>query len=292
MEPSLNALVPSALPQSSSALKDYARVAAIIDLLARRPARPPSLDDLAGHVGLSVFHFQRLFKRWAGVSPKQFMGYISLARAKVALERSASMLDAALDAGLSGPSRLHDLFLSVEAMTPGAYKAQGADLVIRYGVGATPFGQALILTTDKGICGVDFFTHSAAGALNEARARWPLSRVVRDQAAISAIADRMFGDGRQKSMPLLLRGTNFQVQVWSALLRVPPGTIVSYGGLGRAIGRPEAGRAVGTAVAANTLGYLVPCHRVLRSTGLFKNYRWGAVRRLAMLGWEAARTPG
>ncbi|MHB1204449.1 MAG: methylated-DNA--[protein]-cysteine S-methyltransferase [Rhodospirillaceae bacterium] len=270
--------------------KDYSRIAAAIDTMvaaASKSGPAPSLAKLAEQANLSPFHFQRMFKRWAGVSPKQFASYLTLEQAKATLEQSASVLGTAFDVGLSGSSRLHDLFVAVEAMTPGEYKAQGRDLVIRHGVHETPFGPALILVTDRGVCGFDFIGGNEAAALKTARARWPLSCFVPDHAATAAVAANMFSTSGD--MRLLLRGTNFQIQVWSALLRIPPAGISTYGAIAKAIGKPKAVRAVGSALAANPVGYLVPCHRVLRSTGLFKTYRWGATRRHAMLAWEAAR---
>lgn len=271
---------------------DYARVEAAIAHILLRPEMPPSLEDLAKRAGLSAFHFQRLFKRWAGVSPKQFSSYLSVEYAKTALESASPVLEAALETGLSGSSRLHDLFVSVEAMTPGEYKAQGRDLEIRYGAVDTPFGRGLILTTPRGVCGIDFTDGDDKAALDRARLNWPLSRFEPDAVGARELAARIFdkqtASGPSRP-PLLLRGTNFQLQVWSALLRVPEGHIISYGDIAKAIGKPAAARAVGTALATNTLAYVVPCHRVLRATGLFKSYRWGAARRWAMLGWEAAQ---
>ena len=272
--------------------KDYGRIAAAIETMVAAVSKgeaAPSLARLAGQANLSPFHFQRMFKRWAGVSPKQFAAYLTLEHAKTTLEQSTSVLGTAFDVGLSGSSRLHDLFVAVEGMTPGEYKSQGRDLVIRHGVQDTPFGPALILVTDRGVCGFDFITGTEARALKQARARWPLSRFVADPDGTATVAANMFG--ATDDLRLLLRGTNFQIQVWSALLRIPPAAIASYGAVAKAVGKPKAVRAVGSALAANPVGYLVPCHRVLRSTGLFKSYRWGAVRRRAMLAWEAARQP-
>ncbi len=280
------------MPRSIDAT-DYRRISRAIETMVAAVSdggTPPGLAELAAQAGLSPFHFQRLFKRWAGVSPKQFARFLTLEHAKTTLEQSASVLNAAFDVGLSGGSRLHDLFVAVEAMTPGEYKAQGRDLVIRHGVQDTPFGPALILVTDRGVCGFDFLAGSAARALKEARARWPLSRFVADDKATAAVAAKMFSRNARRSgdVRLLLRGTNFQLQVWAALLRIPPANISTYGAIAAAIGKPTSARAVGTALAANPIGYLVPCHRVLRATGMFKSYRWGATRRHAMLAWEAA----
>jgi AraC family transcriptional regulator of adaptative response/methylated-DNA-[protein]-cysteine methyltransferase len=267
--------------------RDYDRVAKSIAFIMDQHHRQPPLDEVAAHVNLSPFHFQRLFKRWAGVSPKQFAGFLTVEYAKTVLEKSATVLSTSFDAGLSGASRLHDAFVSVEAMTPGDYKAQGRDLVIRYGVHETRFGRALILVTDRGICGLEF-TEDEAAALEAARTRWPLSKFVHDHARTAAIAAGL-GQPLAAKERLLLKGTNFQVQVWQALLRVPAGAIVTYGDIAREVCTIKATRAVGTALGQNTIGYLVPCHRVLRNTGLFTTYRWGATRRRAMLAWEASQ---
>jgi AraC family transcriptional regulator of adaptative response/methylated-DNA-[protein]-cysteine methyltransferase len=269
--------------------RDYVRIAKAIDFIIAARPRHPSLEEVAGHVRLSPFHLQRLFKRWAGVSPKQFMSYLTLEHAKDVMRGTASVLDTTYEVGLSGPSRLHDLFVTHQAMTPGEYKAQGRDLVIAYGFHDTPFGRALILTTPRGVCGLDFIDGGDASALKTAKQEWPLSRFVEDQSATAVIAKKLFsGSRRGKPLNLLLKGTNFQVQVWAALMRVPSGAIVSYGDVAAAIGQPKASRAVGEALAHNPVAYLVPCHRVLRSTGLFKTYKWSPVRRHALLAWEAA----
>jgi AraC family transcriptional regulator of adaptative response/methylated-DNA-[protein]-cysteine methyltransferase len=274
--------------ETPNADRDYRRIAkAIAFIVAARP-RQPSLEELAAEVDLSSFHLQRLFKRWAGVSPKQLAGYLALEHAKAVMRASASVLDAAFETGLSGPSRLHDLFVTFQAMTPGEYRAQGRDLEIRHGVCATPFGRALILTTDRGVCGVEFVDEDDSTALAVLRGEWPHSRWVADQATVEATARNMFSTGEGRATHLLLRGTNFQIQVWAALMRLPEASIVSYGDIARFIGRPSAGRAVGAAVARNPIAYLVPCHRVLRANGLFKHYKWGADRRHAILAWEAA----
>jgi AraC family transcriptional regulator of adaptative response/methylated-DNA-[protein]-cysteine methyltransferase len=283
------------VPQSARAAdgsRDYLRIAKAIDFIVAQRPRHPALDELAAHVGLSPFHLQRLFKRWAGVSPKQFMGYLTLDHAKTVMRASASVLDATYEVGLSGPSRLHDLFVTYQAMTPGEYRAEGRALEIRYGVHDTPFGRALILTTARGVCGLDFIDGTEAAALAAARAEWPLSRLVADQDGTAAVIARVFGAANRKPLQLLLKGTNFQVQVWAALMRVPPGAIVSYGDVAAAIGQPGAARAVGEALAHNPVAYVVPCHRVLRATGLFKAYKWTPTRRHALLGWEAARRDG
>lgn len=270
----------------TDAARDYTRVRDAIAYVLERHEDQPSLDAIAARVGLSSFHFQRLFTRWAGVSPKRFLSYVTVEHAKARLEKSASVLEAALASGLSGPSRLHDMMVSVEAITPGEYKAQGSDLEIRYGVAPTPYGDALFLVSARGLCGLDFIDDDLSDLMRSARDRWPLSRFVDDSAAARTAAGQVFSEAAPVS--LLLKGTPWQTQVWTALLRIPAGTIASYGQVAEAVCSRRASRAVGTAVAANHIGYVIPCHRVLRSTGLFKRHRWGAPRRWAMLAKEAS----
>lgn len=276
---------PHSLESQASLARDYDLVERAIEFLVANQAEQPSLDDVAEQVGLSPFHAQRLFKRWAGVSPKRFLSYLTVEHAKQRLEQSASVLDAAYDAGLSGSSRLHDLMISAEAMTPGEYKAKGSDLTIRFGMAPTPYGDAVFLISDRGLCGLEFVGADVETLLKEAKERWPLSRFVEDQPATLDMGAKVFG--RQEEISILMKGTEWQLQVWSALLRVPEGSIVSYGQIAEAVCTRKASRAVGAAVAANHIGYVVPCHRVLRATGLFKHYRWGASRRWAMLANEA-----
>ncbi|MBT4740708.1 MAG: methylated-DNA--[protein]-cysteine S-methyltransferase, partial [Rhodospirillaceae bacterium] len=248
--------------QSADAARDYARVERAIDFLISNRESQPSLDAVAEHVGLSAFHVQRLFTRWAGISPKKFLSYLTIEHAKQRLEQSESVLDAAYDAGLSGSSRLHDLMVSAEAMTPGEYKAMGSDLTIRHGVAPTPYGEALFLVSDRGLCGLEFIDAAPDVLLTEAKERWPLSQFVEDQSTAQTTTRTVFGTG--EAIPILMKGTPWQLQVWSALLRIPTGSIVSYGQIADLVCTRQASRAVGTAVAANHIGYVVPCHRVLR----------------------------
>jgi AraC family transcriptional regulator, regulatory protein of adaptative response / methylated-DNA-[protein]-cysteine methyltransferase len=280
------------LEQDRAAMKsilDYRRIERAIRFLDAHVVDQPSLEDVAREIGLSPFHAQRLFTRWAGISPKRFLGLLTVGHAKVALQAGESVLDATYEVGLSGPSRLHDLFVTYEAMTPGKYKQQGSGLVIRYGVHPTPFGAALLLTTERGIAGLSFVDGAPQQAIDEARAAWPLSRLVEDRDATGALVARLFDGAGGAPTQLLLRGTNFQVKVWSALLRVPSGRVVSYLDLATALGQPGAVRAVGNALAHNPVGFVVPCHRVIRATGALGDYRWGTVRRRALLAWEAAQ---
>jgi AraC family transcriptional regulator of adaptative response/methylated-DNA-[protein]-cysteine methyltransferase len=271
---------------------DYRRIEQAIAYLEERALEQPSLDEVAEHVGLSSYHFQRLFKSWAGVSPKRFLQYLTIENAKKLLRESVSVLDTALDVGLSGPSRLHDLFVSVEAMTPGEFKAQGKDLLISYGFHATPFGECLLAVTSRGICSLAFVDpETRFVALDELQATWQEAILVEDQNAGKDSIKTIFGQTRdqtQTPIKVLLRGTNFQVKVWEALLRIPEGAVVSYGSLANAIGHQGAHRAVGTAAGHNPVGYLIPCHRVLRANGEIGGYHWGATRKKAILAREAA----
>lgn len=269
---------------------DYERIRHAIRFLEARRGEQPALAEVAAELGLSKHHFQRLFRRWAGVSPKRFVQYLTAAHAKRLLSAGASVLEASLESGLSAPSRLHDLLVTLDAVTPGEYKQRGRGVTIRYGCGATPFGPALVATTDRGVCGLSFLGPDDGGVhVDTLRERWPLARLELDAAPAAAVLERIFGPrDAPAQVRVLVRGTNFEVRVWEALLRVPPGAATSYGALAAAIGAPRAARAVGSAVARNPIGYLIPCHRVLRSTGAFGEYRWGAERKRAILAWEAA----
>jgi AraC family transcriptional regulator, regulatory protein of adaptative response / methylated-DNA-[protein]-cysteine methyltransferase len=245
---------------------------------------------MAAAAGMSPFHFQRVFKRWAGISPKRFLQYVTLAHAKRALAGDASVLDAALDSGLSGPSRLHDLFVSCTALTPGEFKALGERLAIRWGVHDVPLGRALIGTTERGVCWLAFIDDNEAAVIAEFEREWRGARLLRDDAGTAAVAARAFelAAPGAEPLPLLVRGTNFQVKVWEALLRIPFGRLVSYQTIARAIGQPRAVRAVGRAVGANNISWLIPCHRVILATGIIHNYRWGVRQKQILIGFEAA----
>ncbi len=286
----------SSIYHDSGGFRDYQRVAAALDYVDNRFQDQPSLAEIADSVGLSEYHFQRLFTRWVGVSPKKFLQHLTLECAKHSLEASASVLDAAYDAGLSGPGRLHDLFVTCEAVTPGEYKARGQGMTIRYGFHPSPFGECLLLVTDRGVCGLGFVDGAADRAANLAylSAGWRNARIVEDSVATHPYIARMFSEpgGSKAATPLrvLLRGTEFQLKVWRALLTIPPGKLTTYADIGRRLGYTgNAARAVGTANGANLVSYLVPCHRVIRKTGAIGGYRWGRERKLAMIGWEASR---
>lgn len=275
------------------AADDYGRIEQAIHHLEQNFQEQPSLRQIADHVGLSEFHFQRLFSRWAGTSPKRFLQFLTIQYAKKLLASSQSVLDAAYEAGLSSPSRLHDLFVTHEAITPGEFKQKGAGLTIQYGFHATPFGEAVIALTERGICGLSFVTDGKrANTLATLKASWPQANFIADDVATRPFINPIFqlDDAEERpSLPIYLKGTNFQVRVWQALLQLPAGTAVSYGTVAKMIGNPKAVRAIGTAVSHNPIGYLIPCHRVIQKAGGFGQYRWGNGRKKAILGWEAAR---
>ena len=280
--------------EATQRTRDYQRVERAMHFLHDHFREQPDLDDIAGAAHLSPFHFQRLFTRWAGISPNQFMRFLTVESAKRALERSESVLDATFDVGLSGPGRLHDLFVTYEGVTPGEYKAMGVGLEIAYGFHNGPFGAFLVATTERGICALEFVgERGRETALEAVRQRWPGARFVRRQKETEAVAAEVFDPTRfdsDRPLKLWFKGTNFQIRVWDALLRVPPGALTTYGAIAEAIGMPTAARAVGNAVGANPIGYLIPCHRVIRATAMADtNYRWGPARKLALIGWEAAQ---
>ena len=277
-----------------TAARDYARVEAAIRFLSDNYQDQPGLGQMSEAAGLSEAHFQKMFAKWAGLSPKRFVQYLTLEHAKRALETSQSVLDVSFDVGLSGPSRLHDLFVACEAMTPREYKAMGAGLEITYGFAPCPFGECLVGETDRGVCGISFVDGDRNAALDDLKRRWPGAKFLHDEnrAARTAVqVYAVYGDnkaGATSSVRLVLKGTNFQLRVWEALMRIPSGCVTSYDDLAKRVGKPGAARAVAGAVARNPLGPIVPCHRVIRSTGAITGYYWGPDRKRAILGWEAA----
>lgn len=276
-------------PGIASRCRDYQRMADTLDWLSRHFHEQPSLAEIASRAGASPYHFQRLFSRWVGLSPKKYVQFLTLERARACLDASDSVLGAAFAAGLSGPGRLHDLFVSIESVTPGEYKRGGAGLVIRHAVHDSPFGPCLLMHTERGICGLAFLDKGDDGrTLAEMAARWPNAHLVADAGPGAELAARVFSRPGTGDEPLtvLLHGTPFQIQVWQALLRIPSGTVASYQSLANYVGKPNASRAVGTASGANPISYLIPCHRVIRKSGALGGYRWGLGRKLAMLSQE------
>ena len=273
-------------------MNDYARVEKAIRYLKDHSIEQPDLRAVAQVAGVSEFHFQRLFSRWAGVSPKAMLKFLTAQRAKRLLrDARASVLDAALDAGLSGPGRLHDLLVTVDAVSPGEFKNYGAGMEIRYGFHDSPFGACLIGATARGVCHLSFLHNGGTGRravfLDEFKSDWPRATFRRDAQATERLARDIFARGADRpAVRVLLAGTPFRLKVWQALLEIPFGRVASYRDIARAIGAPEACRAVGSAVGANPVAYLIPCHRVIRETGVVGEYRWGRERKLAMLMWE------
>ncbi len=265
----------------------YALMADALRFIEAGREAQPSLEAVAAHVGLSPAHFQRAFSQWVGVSPKRYLQYLTLDHARRLLAERATVLDATFDAGLSSPGRLHDLFVRWEAMTPGDFARRGAGLRIAWGWFDSPFGPALAMGTDRGLCGLAFAAETGADpAMEDLRSRWPAARFEEDPARLAPWVDAAFDGGRAPLAPL---GAPFQIKVWEALMRVPSGHVVTYGEIARAIGQPRAVRAVGTAVGRNPISWLIPCHRALRSTGALGGYHWGLGVKRAMLAWESAR---
>ena len=285
----MNDILTSDENRIGEAARAQSRVRMAIRFLQNNYQDQPSLDAVADSVGLSPHHFQREFTRHVGISPKKFVQHLSLERAKHSLSQNGTILDATFDAGLSGPGRLHDLFVTHEAVTPGEWKSRALGLQLRYGWHDSPFGDCLIIASERGVCGLGFADdggHDAA--LAELWAQLDQADIAEDRAATARHADVAFG-GAAGNLHLVLRGTPFQIQVWRALLRIPPGGVASYSQVANAIGKPSARRAVGQACGANPVPWLIPCHRVLRSDGQIWNYRWGDQRKQMMLAWESAK---
>ncbi|OLP19567.1 6-O-methylguanine DNA methyltransferase [Leptolyngbya sp. 'hensonii'] len=272
--------------------EDYQRIARAISFMRQHHLQQPDLATVAQQVHLSASHFQRLFTQWAGISPKRFLQYLTVEYAKQRIAQSKNLLDLSLEAGLSSPGRLHDLFITLEAMSPGEVKARGAGLSIHYGIHPTPFGQALLALTPRGLCSLQF-VDAGNGQQGEQmlRSEWPQAEISPNPEATQTLCDQIFQPrtiSPARSLTLLVRGTNFQIQVWRALLQLPLGSLTTYQGLATLIDRPTAARAVGNAVGQNPIAYLIPCHRVLRQSAELGGYRWGLERKTAMLGWEAS----
>jgi AraC family transcriptional regulator, regulatory protein of adaptative response / methylated-DNA-[protein]-cysteine methyltransferase len=249
---------------------------------------PLGLDQLAAQLQMSPAHFQRVFSRWVGVSPKRYQQYLALDHARSLLANRFTVLDTSAEAGLSGGGRLHDLFLKWEAMTPGDYARAGQGLVIRYGFGPSPFGEALAMATEKGLCGMAFCEDTGReAAMADMRSRWPQASFAEDGAAVAPLVAGAFGGAAQGKLHLI--GAPFQIKVWEALLQIPSGQVTTYSEIAQAIGSPRAVRAVGTAVGRNPISWLIPCHRALRKSGGLGGYHWGLPVKRAMLAWEAAR---
>jgi AraC family transcriptional regulator, regulatory protein of adaptative response / methylated-DNA-[protein]-cysteine methyltransferase len=274
--------------------REFARMTRAIEYIEREYRRQPKLAEIARHVGLSDFHFNRLFKRWTGLTPKQYLAEVTSRAVGDALQSEPSVLDAAHSVGLSGGGRLHDLTVTLEAMTPGEIRNGGDGVAIRYGVAHTPFGSAFLAETPRGLCRLTFVDDAGETAglgsteLRTLRVLWPRAEFIRDDARAAELVATIWGN-RAATFPLAVTGTNFQVQVWRALLELEPGQTVTYGALARKLGKPDAARAVGTAVGANPIAWVIPCHRVLRAGGALGGYRWGPARKQMIRRWEERR---
>lgn len=278
------------MDELESPTRQYAVVARAIDYLRANALRQPTLAEVAAAVHLSEFHLQRVFAAWAGISPKRFLQYLTKEYARQALRTSADLLSVTEASGLSSASRLHDLMVTCEAMTPGEIKRGGAGVVLGFGRGETPFGEALVGWTARGLCYLAFVDGDSDSRMAELAGQWPAAQRERDDAQAQQWLDQVFAATPQRgTLHLVLRGTNFQLKVWEALLKVEPSRVVSYTQLAELAGAPRAQRAVGSALAANTIGYLIPCHRVIRESGDLGRYRWGSERKTAMLAWEAGQ---
>ena len=273
--------------------RDFARIARAIEFIASRAHEQPSLAEIAAAAGWSEYHFARVFRRWAGISPKQFLQHLSLAAAKQTLDDERSVLQAALDAGLSGPGRLHDLFVSLEAVTPGEYKSRGRGLTMRFGAADTPFGPARIALTGRGIAYLAFAGEDGGfDGWDAFRRTWRDADWLEDDRAAAQVAATIWRatPGATRRLSLWLHGSNFQLQVWRALLAAGARSTTTYAELAREVGNPAACRAVGAAVGSNPVAWLIPCHHVLRANGALSGYRWGPARKRAMLAWELAQS--
>lgn len=270
---------------------DYARIEKAILFLESHFRDQPTLQEIAASVDLSEYHFQRLFRRWTGISPKRFTQYLTAAYAERLLRQSRNLLDATYEAGLSSAGRLHDLFVALHAVTPGEVKESGAGLTIRFAVHPSPFGPCLFAITERGLCALAFLSpDEKSEAVADLARRWPAATLREEPAATRPLAEKIFSkNGVARPIDLYVQGTNFQIKVWEALLRIPPGSVSSYETIAEQIGAPNASRAVGAAVGCNPIAFLIPCHRVIRKSGVIGSYRWGSARKKAILGWEAAR---
>jgi AraC family transcriptional regulator of adaptative response/methylated-DNA-[protein]-cysteine methyltransferase len=275
--------------------EDYLRIEQAILYLENHYRDQPTLEEVAANIGLSEYHFQRLFTRWAGVSPKRFLQFLTKEGAKELLDRSENLLDTTHQVGLSSLGRLHDLFVTAEAVTPGEYKSRGAGVTIRYGIHSTAFGKCLIATTERGICHLSFVQTSEGDAIDLLVSDWKQARMIEDYKSTVPLIEPIFDlryEHHGKPLNVHLRGTNFQLKVWEALLQIPVGEVTTYAEIASRIGNPNAMRAVGTAVGHNPIAVLIPCHRVIRKVGEFGNYRYGALRKKALLAREFASAQG
>ncbi|PWB82746.1 MAG: 6-O-methylguanine DNA methyltransferase [Methylocystaceae bacterium] len=282
----------SLAPERGSSAEDYAKVAEAIAFLQAHWRDQPSIEAVARAIGLSDQHLRALFRRWAGLTPKAFLEALTLRHARDLLREQTPLLEASLELGLSGPSRLHDLFVTHEAVTPGEFKRGGAGLELRHGFHATPFGEAVLAVAPRGLAGLGFVDGDRDAALADLQGRWPNARFAPDESATAPYARRVFDPEQwrpDRPLRLVLIGAEFDVSVWESLLTIEMGHATTYGAIARRLGRPGAARAVGAAVGRNPVSFVVPCHRVLGAGGALTGYHWGLIRKQAIIGWEAGR---
>ena len=271
-------------------MTDFERITKAIHFIKENFKQQPGLDEVAAHIHLSPFHFQRLFKEWAGISPKKFLQFISLEYCKELLNKKLSLADVSFETGFSGTGRLHDLFVNIEGMTPGEFKNEGENLSIFYSHATTAFGDVLIASTSKGICHLSFISNSIEG-IKELKRSFPQASFIQKTDMLQQNALKIFSSDWSdlSKVKLHLKATDFQLKVWQALLKIPLGSVTTYGSLAEIIHSPKASRAAGTAIGNNPVAFLIPCHRVIRSSGIIGDYKWQSERKIAMLGWEAAQ---
>lgn len=274
-------------------MSDYNRIEKAMTYMSEHTSRQPTLEEVAAHVHLSPFHFQRVFCRWAGTTPKRFLQALTLERGKKMLKEEQSLMDVSHAIGLSGGARLHDHFVTLEAVTPGEYRNNGEGVAIQYGFHDTPLGKMFAAVTRRGVCRMEFLDYGAADeVLTELRKTWPKGELIQNESATSYVIDALFSEQAgwgHGPLSLNVVGTNFQVAVWRALLRIPPGRLASYSQIARALGYPKASRAVGNAIGANPVALLIPCHRVIQQSGAMGGYRWGAPKKQMVQMWECLR---
>lgn len=271
---------------------NYYRIEQAIKYLEENFQRQPELDEVAEKVHLSPFHFQRIFSEWAGISPKRFLQFLTVDYLKQKLQESKNLSEAAESAGLSSQSRVYDLFTTLEAVTPQEYKMQGAGINIEYGIHETPFGQCLIGVTERGICWLSFISDEPNAEIEQMKTHWHNSIFHQNQTFTDGIIRSIFNKSKEAKLHLFVKGTNFQIKVWDALLKIPTGSVTTYQGIAENVNSPRAMQAVGSAVGSNHIAYLIPCHRVIRKDGILGEYRWSSTRKKSMIGWEMAKQAG
>lgn len=268
---------------------NYQRIESALRFVSQNIQHQPKVAEMAAHLHMSPYHFQRIFKTWAGISPKKFLQYLTLKNLKRELEQSKNLLELSHKVGLSTPSRVYDLFVKIEALSPGEYQQKGKGIDIRYGLHTSPFGTCFLAYTDRGICALDFLNNNAEAILAQLKNRFQQASFYEDQPMAQQLVNQIFAPNTSSSISLLLSGSSFQVKVWEALLKIPFGALVSYQQIAQSIGQPTASRAVGSAIGKNHIAYLIPCHRVIRSLGEISAYKWDKSRKTAMIGWEKAQ---